>query len=593
VLVKSWEKISLEEAVLSGLILTKDGITFPSASVFLGYRVLEFSKDISFVALHICKQVYLLGETSVIETSLRDHRKRRILPIKKAQLITCSKNNIFVLGESWIRAYNIDRFQLRWETNLTLGKPDQAFTWRNKLYVYTKQKNILIYDQRDGRFIGKAGPFLFESITATNKGIWILKGERIYLGRRGYLLKGDFPEGKRIILGAGNDLYFTVKGPKGLVLFELLEQKHLYEVGHQLLSCAQCPCGCSPAQESLIGQALWEFSPEKVRDKILYFEALVPETTAVRLIIREKKGGNIVKQGCIDSFTFCFPEQPPPETTWEVVLCLEAKKEEGPAPVVKLLALIPSAQDWLKYLPPVFSEEPQSRRFLKNFLGVFKVIYTTFGAQIEEWPYRLASSCKEPEITRYLARWLDIDPDLALLKLEKRLAHWPKLYPIRGTRQALEGVLKEFCLPRKASSWVLVEAFEWLEPGQNRSEQQDCLEEVAGDSWRERAHGWVELFGADFKSYVLLLDPQFSRRSYEELKKLVLDWTPLGVKAQIIRLSHAMILGTPLILGWNTVISCPPPVLGEGYLGQTVLSDLEQGGRLGERAWLGLDTFLS
>ncbi len=574
---KAWKKIPFDDFQLEGLVITPLGITLKKEEVFKTSWALKIPGPLDGISLLPCGRL-LLNKKGRLFTLLLPEGEEIPFPtpanIKEALVLASSLRDIYLLSSSWIRAYSQLNLQLRWETKAPPVPPLQAFSWRNKLYIFCKTKEVFIYSSLDGRFIGQAGPFDFESMAA-GRLIWGLRGEKLVSGQKEYPLEGPLPGKKKELLAWKDDLYLILREGNSAWLLRLEPYERYQGIRGEI--CSKCPCSCE--KKSPFGLARIILSQKEAKDQIFYFQAEIPSDTEVRLICQEEKEGKILWETCQQELVFPIPSSL--SGSLKISLCLKGRRDGQRAPMLKLAALIPSVEEWLKYLPSVYREDKETCKFLKNLLGPFKVIYSQFLAQIESWPEKLSLVVEDPEVLRYLAGWFDINPEEKPTKIKARLNSWPSLYPFRGTRAALETVLSEIpSVDKTQRPVVLIEAFEWLE-----------IPDETGQS--TRAEGWIEIFGTDLKSFVVLVDYRIDETDWAHLKELILDWTPLGTEAKIVRLRPRLLLGEPLVLGWNTILGSEPLILGQSYLGQSLLYDQEPGGRLEERAWLGLDTYLS
>ncbi|WP_456434534.1 hypothetical protein [Thermosulfuriphilus sp.] len=534
--------IPLKDFKLSGLVLESGGLCLEKKTAFKEEPLLRLEGVIDAFMLP-CRRLLVLRAEGLSVLSLPEAEE---LPLpgasffRGARTICADERAFYLLEDRTIRCLCRDTYQLRWQAPLR-ARAHQAFIWRTRLFVFSlEEEKLLSYRLEDGAFLKEESVPGLRSLTVGEEKI-LLKEGKIWIADRAYPLltpPGDSPK----LLGLKDEIYLL----KGQELFRLKAQAQY----------------CS-------GMASKVFQARELAGKIIFVRGRVaPKGLRLEYELFDEMGKGFKKTSVLGP---CLPI--PEGIKGRLELRLYLDPIEASSSQIKEILLIPSAAEWLEYLPAIYGEDPETYQFLKDLLGPFKVIYSQFLKTIESWPERLSPDTDEPEILFYLAGLLNISPE-SPEDIQRALTLVPRLYPLRGTRTAIEETLAKM-VPERA---FLIEAFQWLEVSQEDFE----------------APNWVELFGREMASFVVLVDHRVSHEEFETLQSLIRDWSPLAVKAKIYHLRPSLLLGQPLILGLNTILASEGPVIGKSALGLTGgLEDREPGGRLEERAWLGLDSYLS
>ncbi len=231
------------------------------------------------------------------------------------------------------------------------------------------------------------------------------------------------------------------------------------------------------------------------------------------------------------------------------------------------IVAVPPARDFLSFLPEAYREGAEE--FLLPLLSAFKLFYGAFLKYKEEFLARVATKTGDREELLFLAQMLGFDPQgLPRQDLVSWLSELPGIYRFRGSVKGMKQVLR-LLAGEKAS---LREAFRWRE-----------IEREGGPFSR--------LFGRQGDLFVVFLKPPCPTHRFALVKKTVEEWSPLGTRPLVIRLTFRFALGEPLVLGVNTALCHRDLKIGGSRLGQdSWISNRGLTGRLNLRASLARET---
>ncbi len=117
------------------------------------------------------------------------------------------------------------------------------------------------------------------------------------------------------------------------------------------------------------------------------------------------------------------------------------------SPIVKGLRVHYPRESYLEYLPPLYSADEPTRVFLDRFLSIFQTEWDEFERQVEESEaYFDPDAVPEGVAMTYLASWLGLNLEGEWDGEQNRrlLRAVPKIYPRRGTREALRDYVRVY-----------------------------------------------------------------------------------------------------------------------------------------------------
>ncbi|WP_437983198.1 phage tail protein [Sorangium sp. So ce117] len=113
-------------------------------------------------------------------------------------------------------------------------------------------------------------------------------------------------------------------------------------------------------------------------------------------------------------------------------------------PRVKWVRVEHPRDSYLRYLPAIYSEDPEGRDLTARFLSLFEAMEVDLGAGIDALRRLFDPLSGDPELVPWLAERLDLvlDPAWSVPRRREILAATIALYRRRGTRAALETMLR-------------------------------------------------------------------------------------------------------------------------------------------------------
>ena len=291
-------------------------------------------------------------------------------------------------------------------------------------------------------------------------------------------------------------------------------------------------------------------------------------------------------------------------------------------PAIKLARVYFQRDSYLRYLPAVYQEDPQSRDFLERFLSIFESVSLDIEDKIALIPSYFDAQSTDAAFLDWLGGWLAILTDYHWSETQKRqfLENAFQFYAQRGTPSGLQRMLEWFTgQPGHAR---VVEHFRVRRPmilgtpdaprvGQSTIiSPQPMRPLILDESSRIGAFALkdptplsdvpFEQFALDAYDFTVLVDTSGLQDDGQEdaLRRLIEDGTPAYMRYKLITTRHAAIqLGKQSLLEVNTVLTqgFPPMRLGKNaIIGQDTFVGTTHypPGTLGHRSRLSIDTKL-
>jgi phage tail-like protein len=100
----------------------------------------------------------------------------------------------------------------------------------------------------------------------------------------------------------------------------------------------------------------------------------------------------------------------------------------------------------LRYLPPVYQEDPVSAAFLERFLALFETVFQEVDLQITDLYRKFDPKTTPPEFLSWLASWVSLTLNDALPEDRKRqlIAQSPFLFQTKGTLAGIRRFLSAY-----------------------------------------------------------------------------------------------------------------------------------------------------
>ena len=186
----------------------------------------------------------------------------------------------------------------------------------------------------------------------------------------------------------------------------------------------------------------------------LYIEANIPEKTSLKISFQ---ASNTLLSGLDISDWQTVLLSPQGMTVTQDALFVDARGrylqlkvelygDEYHTPAIKRVQIYFQRDSYLRYLPAVYGEEPQSRHFLERFLSIFESTSLDMEDKIDAIPRYLDADVTEADFLDWLGGWLAIVSDHNWSETRKRrfLAGAFELYAQRGTPLGLQRMIELF-----------------------------------------------------------------------------------------------------------------------------------------------------
>jgi len=310
------------------------------------------------------------------------------------------------------------------------------------------------------------------------------------------------------------------------------------------------------------------------------------------------------------------------------------------APRIESLRVYFPRRSYLRYLPAVFRDDPESAAFLARYLSLFESVFTDVEEEIAAATRYLDPDGAPGEALSWLAGWLALSPDETWSTAAKRTlvrrAH--ELFEARGTRRGVRELLSIYLSGRETRpptwQWAIDRQREAIDEREATVDEREAAGELdAAAAERARASLERERARLDRTSFVwersdlaciderehpevsaayerllpcpqcfaVLLWPSLSEDSVREVQRLVETTRPAHAVGRAIQLQprirlagHEHDRSHHTFLGVNSALADREFALESSGLGaDTRLSEHEASGQYGTKQRLGIDTDLS
>lgn len=240
------------------------------------------------------------------------------------------------------------------------------------------------------------------------------------------------------------------------------------------------------------------------------------------------------------------------------------------SPLVRSVQMYYKRQSYLRYLPEIYQENPESAEFLERFLSIYESYMSDMEEQIDHMHILMDPNLNSGDTLRWLGTWLGFEFDDSWHddQVRQMIRMAAKLYKIKGTANGIK-LLLEIYLHEKP---YIIESFD-----------------IKGQS--------EHLFDDNpFVFYVLVSKKNVDSKIKIANVMTLLNWMkPVHTEAKLIILEDTILLGDHCYLGMNTVVSGYDSLtLNDAMylLNDTVIYDEMDEDRLGKYARLDHETFL-
>ena len=295
-------------------------------------------------------------------------------------------------------------------------------------------------------------------------------------------------------------------------------------------------------------------------------------------------------------------------------LRVELQGDRFASPTLHTLRAYFPRESYLRYLPGIYEEDPESRAFLERFLSVFESTFVGVEEELAHSTRYLDPDGVPPAFLDWLEEWLALDPDETWPESARRalLSAAPELFTARGTPNGLLALLGIYLdgVADPSRAWVerrrrQLAAVDEREAAGLPTEEADALRRrIESDVFMLEYSDLDCATGPSRAAYERLLDcpqcffvfvrPFLTDEQFDTVQRLVDEHRPAHAVGRAVELESSVVLGGHSYLGVNSVLPDQRLAVGESALGrESVLDTRERAGQLGVRSRLGTDTELS
>ena len=324
------------------------------------------------------------------------------------------------------------------------------------------------------------------------------------------------------------------------------------------------------------------------------------------------------KADAIDSvMPWTGPEKSPKDTLFKVkagrylwVKLSLATYDDSAAPMVREMKIFYPRISYLRYLPAIYQEDAVSRDFLERFLSLFESVFYDLEIDISTITRYFDPDTTPPEFLKWLASWVNMAVEEDWQEATKRefIRQAVRLYKMKGTVEGISRFIEIYT----GKVPIIIEHAKTGNPsiigGQFRLGVDSMLVRTPvrgfrlGDdsiigrvAIRDTVQAMEDPFLSLANRFTVVVDlTQEERTLYEKgLRKIISDEKPAHT-AYSLRIAGAMTAGIGNFVGISTTVGGYDPLrLGSSFVGGgLLLAEGEEGGRVGERAFIGTDTRL-
>jgi|GEM_PF-1055469 len=258
-------------------------------------------------------------------------------------------------------------------------------------------------------------------------------------------------------------------------------------------------------------------------------------------------------------------------------LSIELTGTDVHSPVLKALDVYFPRQSYTSELPVIFQRTDNG--FLTNYLSLFQTLIEQTDQHISTAPRTLEASMSSGSSLRWLLGWLGIDSEdyWSEEQLRELLIHAPKLSNMRGTRYAIETLVKIYTGYRP----IILE-YDDIKPFKENIELRDVVDRL----YVTDPHTFNVLVKAD------VVDTELKRIT---LQHILDKYKPVFSICKLVVLQPWVYMDLHSYLGMNTILTAPQQLLLDGISSMphhTITMELGQENQLNKHSRLGLNSRL-
>ncbi len=222
----------------------------------------------------------------------------------------------------------------------------------------------------------------------------------------------------------------------------------------------------------------------------------------------------------------------------------ELYRQGGESPEIGPMVLYFPKEDWLKFLPGIYSKKEAGVDFTSRFLGVFQSLYDDCNQRIQNSSQLLEPLDLDYEGLKKLAGWFHFK-DLYIWpeeKLRALLCQAPKLIEETGTVQGMIDFIQLY------------------------TGEKPLLIECQNTAGRFQPETFEKPYGENPYEFVLLVKEKYisTSRDYQALMCLIRQMKPVYMKVKLIPLRPRLTLGSYSYVGINSKIGTYTPLRLDG-----------------------------
>lgn len=260
-------------------------------------------------------------------------------------------------------------------------------------------------------------------------------------------------------------------------------------------------------------------------------------------------------------------------------LQIELIGSEFRTPVIQKLRVYFPKSTYMNHLPEVYQENQKSKDFLERFLALFHTFYSEIEEEINHISRYFDVDVVSGPYLKWLSTWLGVSnaERWSEQQLKQLLKIAPRLYQLRGTKQAIEMIVVLYT----GQTPMIVEYFQYKHMRKSVE-----LREIMD-----------QLYGSNPYTFTVIVD-QASIKSERErvvLEKILEEEKPAFTEVKLVVLERSIYLDMYSYLGMNTYLTEPSLMVLDAHSSmpqQTLLIDINLDNRLDSHTRLGLDSEL-
>lgn len=260
-----------------------------------------------------------------------------------------------------------------------------------------------------------------------------------------------------------------------------------------------------------------------------------------------------------------------------LMVAVELMGTDSHSPGLHALDVYFPRQSYVSDLPVIYQRTDSG--FLTNYLSIFQTLIEKTDQRILSAPRTLEASMNSGSSLKWLLSWLGIDSEdyWSEEQLRELLIHAPKLSNMRGTRYAIETLVKIYTGYRP----IILE-YDDIKPLKENIELRDVVDRL----YVTDPHTFNVLVKAD------VVDTELKRITLEH----ILDkYKPVFSACKLVVLQPWVYMDLHSYLGMNTILTAPQQLLLDGISSMphhTITMELGQENQLNKHSRLGLNSRL-